>query len=301
MSRRRDFIKTSSYLAAGSLMIPAFSCSPAKKEEKGETADATEIKEPIKKMEAGIQVYSVRNQLNEDFAGTMKQLADIGYKLIEGYGLGLDGMFLGKIPADEYKKTITDLGMKLVATHCGYFKSEDAPKMIEAAKIAGLEYLIIPGIPGDIRQTIDGYKAIADNFNKIGEQCKSAGINFGYHNHAFEFEMMEDQIPQEVLISETQADLVAFEADLFWAVKGNYDPIKLINKFPGRIKLFHVKDMTAEGEEATVGQGSIDFKSIFEAGKKSGLVYYFIEDEREENPFANVKADHDYIVAQDFV
>ncbi len=284
MSKRRDFIRTSSCLVAGSLVLPTISCVSEKK-----------------KMKPGIQVYSVRNQLKEDFAGTMKKLAEIGYKIIEGYSLGLDGKFIGKISPEEYKKTVDDLGMNMVATHCSYFTSEEAPKMIELAKTAGVKYLVIPYLSGEIRETIDGYKAIAEDFNKIGEQCKAAGIKFGYHNHAFEFEEMEGQIPQEVLMSETQADLVTFEADLFWTVKGNYDPIALINKFPGRISLVHVKDMSAEGEEATVGDGKIDFKSIFEVGKKNGLVQYFIEDEREDDPFANVKADFDYISTQDFV
>lgn len=288
MSKRRDFIKTGSLLAAGSLILPAF----ARTKSMAATA--------AKKMEAGIQVYSVRNQLSKDFSGTMKQVADIGYKLIEGYGLGLDGKYLGKITPQEYKKTITDLGMKLVATHCGYFTHEQAPQMIEAAKLSGVDFLVIPYTPDGIRKTIDGYKAVADNFNKIGEHCNAAGIKFGYHNHAFEFEPMEGHIPQEVLMSETQADLVTFEADLFWTVKGKYDPVKLIEKFPGRISLVHVKDMNAEGGEATVGKGTIDFKSIFAAAKKSGLVHYFIEDERTDDPFSNIKANHDYIVAQDF-
>jgi sugar phosphate isomerase/epimerase len=285
MTKRRDFIKTSAFLAAGSLMAPAF---------------ASINKTNAGKMQSGIQIYSVRNQLSKDFPGTMKQVAEIGYKLIEGYGLGLDGKFLGKISPQEYKSTITDLGMKLVATHCGYFTHEQAPQMIEAAKLSGVDYLIIPYTPDGIRKNIDGYKAVAENFNKIGEKCNAAGLKFGYHNHAFEFEPMEGQIPQEVLISETQANLVTFEADLFWTVKGNYDPIKLIEKFPGRISLVHVKDMNAEGGEATVGQGRIDFKSIFAAAKKSGLVHYFIEDERTDDPIRNIKADHDYIIAQDF-
>jgi len=298
MSTRKEFIKSATYVTAGSLILPAVACTPGKKDTNENNAEEATVP---KRMESGIQVYSVRNQLIEDFADTMVKIAEIGYKLIEGYGLGLDGVFLGKISPEDYKKTVTDLGMKLVATHCSYFTSDDASKMIEAAHKAGIEYLIIPGIPRDNRETIDGYKKVAENFNKIGEQCNASGLKFGYHNHAFEFEKLEDQIPQEVLINETEQDLVAFEADLFWATKGGYDPVKLIKKFPGRIKLFHVKDATAELGEATVGQGVIDFKAIFEAGKKSGLVYYFIEDEREDDPFANIKADHDYIVAQDFV
>ena len=295
MSNRRDFIKMGAYVAAGSLIIPAVSCAP----KKNETAEAIPPPPPPK-MGVGLQVYSVRNQLTEDFAGTMKKVADIGYQLIEGYGLGSDGLFLGKHTASDYKKVIDDLGMKLVATHCGYFSHEEAASTIDAAKIAGIEYLVTPYIPDGIRTNIDGYKAIAENFNKIGELCNAAGIKYGYHNHAFEFEAMEGQIPMEVLIQETQEGLVTFEADLFWTTIGGYNPLELINKFPGRISLFHVKDATVEKGEATVGLGTIDFKSIFTAGKQSALKYYFIEDEREEGVFENIKADFDYMNAQDF-
>ena len=294
MSNRRNFIKTGTYIAAGSLILPAVSCAPKKKEA------AEIIAPPPPKMGVGLQVYSVRNQLMEDFEGTMKKVAEIGYQLVEGYGLGGDGLFLGKHTAADYKKIVDDLGMKLVATHCGYFNTAEASVAIEAAKVAGIEYLVTPYIPDQIRTNIDGYKAIAENLNKVGELCNAAGIKYGYHNHSFEFEAMEGQIPMEVLIQETQPDLVTFEADLFWTRMGGYDAIELINKFPGRISMFHVKDATPEKGEATVGQGTIDFKAIFEAGKKYGLKYYFIEDEREEHVFENIKADFDYMNAQDF-
>ena len=296
MSNRRDFIKTSAYVATGTMILPVVACSPKTKNTNGKEAPP----HPPEKMEVGIQVYSVRNQLTEDFEGTMKKVAQIGYKLIEGYGLGLDGLFLGKYTPADYKKIIADLGMNLVATHCSYFTPEDAPKMIEASKSAGLEYLVIPGIPGELRKTADGYKAVAANFNKIGEQSNAAGIKFGYHNHAAEFDETDDQIPMDILIGETEKNLVDFEADLFWVVKANRNPVDLIKKYPGRISLFHVKDANKEKEGETVGKGIIDFKSIFEVGKKSGLKYYFIEDEREDDPFANVKADFDYISIQDY-
>ncbi len=297
MANRRKFIKTSTYVAAASILMPAASCSTgAKKTEQKEEPPPP----PPKKMGVGIQIYSVRNQLTQDFEGTMKKVSEIGYKLIEGYGLGLDGMYLGKHKAADYKKVISDLGMNLISTHCGYFDAKDTPKMIEASKASGLEYLVIPGIPGKLRETADGYKAVAANFNKIGEQCSAAGIKFGYHNHSSEFEETDGQIPMDILIGETEKNLVNFEADLFWIVKAGSNPIDLINKYPGRINLFHVKDANQEKEGETVGKGIIDFKSIFEAGKKSGLKNYFIEDEREDDPFANIKADFDYISVQDF-
>lgn len=256
--------------------------------------------EPAGEMQVGIQIYSVRNQLKEDFSGTIAKVAKIGYQIVEGYGLETDGMFLGKYTPAEYKKAFTDHGLTLKATHSSYFTAADAPKMIDAAKAIGVEYLVVPYTPGDLRKTLDGYKAVAANFNAIGEQCNAAGLKFGYHNHAFEFEEMEGRVPLEVLIEETDKNLVDFEADLFWVNKGGYNPVKLIKKYPGRISLFHVKDADKETEEATVGEGVIKFKSIFKAAKKAGLKYYFIEDERTDDPFANIKADFDYMAAQKF-
>lgn len=279
---RKDFLRTSAAVAAGTVLLPSF------------TLKGTGMK-------PGLQVYSVRNQLKEDFEGTMKYIAKVGYKHIEGYGLGTDGMFLRKITPAHYAKVIADLGMEFKATHCSYALTGEADKMIEAAAETGMEYMIIPGIPGKLRETVDQWKGIAENFNKIGEKCKAAGLKFGYHNHAFEFEKIDGVIPQELLLENTDKGLVHFEADLFWVTKGGYDPIKLIENYPGRITIFHVKDATKELEGTTVGKGIIDFKSIFKAGKKDVLEYYFVEDERTDAPFDNIKADYEFIAAQSYM
>ena len=280
-TNRRDFIKTSSLLAAGTILLP--SCSMAKST-----------------MKPGLQVYSVRNQLEKDFEGTMKVVADVGYKHIEGYGLGTDGKFLGKISPSHYSKVIKDLGMELKATHCSFTTPDKAQKMIDAAVETGLEYMIVPHTPENVRKNADGWKKVAEDYNKIGEMCKKAGIKFGYHNHAFEFEELDGIIPQELLIESTEADLVHFEADLFWVTKGGYDPAKLLKKYPGRIQIFHVKDATPELEGCTVGKGIIDFKNLFNEGRKDSVEYYFVEDEREDDPFNNIKADYQYIANQAF-
>jgi len=151
-----------------------------------------------------------------------------------------------------------------------------------------------------VRQTADGWKKVAENYNKMGEMCNKVGLKFGYHNHAFEFEPLDGIIPQELLIESTEADLVNFEADLFWVTKGGYDPIELLKKYPGRINLFHVKDATPELEGTTVGEGIINFKKLFKAGRKDAVEYYFIEDEREDDPFKNIKADYEYMSKQGF-
>jgi sugar phosphate isomerase/epimerase len=280
-TNRRNFIKTSSMLAAGSMLLPSFSL----------------VKSGMK---PGLQVYSVRNQLSEDFEGTMQVVAKVGYQHIEGYGLGTDGKFLGKISPSHYAKVIQDLGMEFKATHCSYTTSDKAQKMIDAAVETGLEYMIIPFTPEHVRKTADGWKNVAEDYNKMGELCNKAGIKFGYHNHAFEFEALDGIIPQELLIESTDPKLVHFEADLFWVTKGGYDPAKLLKKYPGRIQIFHVKDATPDLEGTTVGEGIIDFKSLFNAGRKDAVEYYFVEDEREDDPFSNIKADFKYIANQAF-
>ena len=231
-TNRRDFIRVSSMAAAGTLLLPSFSMAKAG-------------------MKPGLQVYSVMKQLGEDFEGTMAYVAKVGYKHIEGYGLGTDGKFLGKITPEHYTKVISDLGMELKATHCSYTEAEKAQQMIDAAQSTGMEHMIIPYTPDHVRQNADGWKKVAENYNKIGEMCSKAGLKFGYHNHAFEFETLDGIIPQELLIESTDADKVNFEIDLFWVTKGGYDPLKLLKKYPGRINLFHVKDATPELEGTT--------------------------------------------------
>jgi sugar phosphate isomerase/epimerase len=287
---RRDFIRTGSMMAAGTMLLPTLSF-------KGIPTLAGSSYNPV----PGIQVYSVRNQLSEDFEGTMKKVAEIGYVNVEGYGLGKNGLFPGDINPGEYKKVVEGVGMNLLSTHCSHFSPEEAPMMIDFAWEAGVKYLVVGGLSvPDNERTIDTYRQAAAAFNKIGEKCKSAGIQFGYHNHAIEFWEKEGLIPQEVLIEETEPGLVCFEADLFWITKGGYDPLILIKKYPGRISLFHVKEADENGEETTAGQGVIDFKSCFKAGRKRGLEYYFVEDERTADPLGHIKDDFDYIANQKF-
>ena len=282
---RRDFIKSSAILT-GTLAIPSFFAGS------GCTAKANA-------KQVGIQIYSIREQLAEDFVGSIKKLAAIGYKNIEAYGLGTNGKYLDKITAVDFKKLCDDLGMRLVATHSGYFTEDNAQGYIDGALESGLDYLTTPSIPGELRSSIDGYKMIAENFNRVGDMCKQAGLKFGYHNHAFELEKLDGQVPMEILMAETDADKVFFELDLFWVVKGGGDPFALLKEFPGRATCFHVKDASKELESATVGQGIIDFPGLFEANKEH-LEYYFVEDERKETPFENITAAYEYLSLASF-
>lgn len=245
----------------------------------------------------GVQVYSVRNDLAQNFDSTLAALSEIGFEYIEAYGLSTDGLLYGMPPAD-YKKAVEDNGMKLISSHSDYFNSEEAPIMIEAAKQAGLEYVIIPWTPNELRED---YVTVAKNLNSIGAQFKEAGIGFGYHNHDFEFFPIENgQIPLEILLEETDSENVDFQLDLYWVVKAGGDPMKIINKYPGRFAAFHIKDSDMDLNQTTVGTGIVDFKTVLSNQELSGYKLYFVEDERTDDPFSNLENAFNYLQALDF-
>jgi len=294
MKTRRKFIRNSSYLAAGSLVLP-LGCSP-KKQETAQTITEEVVQSAPRTKAIGVQVYSVRDALNEDFSGSIKKLADIGFQYIEGYGLGTDGKLLEMDPS-EYSRIVADSGMDFVSTHCSYFQAEDAEKMRDAASSAGLRHVIVAHLSEQDRL----YHQVAENLNKAGEVFKAAGLLFGYHNHAFEFEKHGDEVGLEILINETDPDLVKFQLDLYWAVRGGTDPVAFIEKYPGRFCSFHIKDSADNLEQTTVGTGIVPFEGVFNIKGKSGATHFFVEDERTDNPFGNVEAAFNYLNQAKFV
>lgn len=271
-------------------LILVTGCSTEKKQ-----ADVQEVVEVAPK-EIGVQIYSARDALKDDFKGTFKKVADIGYKYVEAFGLKTDGMIYGMAPS-EYKRIADSLGVKVISVHATYFTPDQADVMISAAKELGVEYLIVPWLNEDLRTD---YEAVAATFNEIGAKFKGSGIKFGYHNHAFEFEPTADgRIPEEILIENTDPELVTFQADLYWVKKGGAEPMELIKKYPGRFSLFHVKDANDSLDQTTVGEGIIDFEEILKAQDLSGYQYYFVEDERTDDPFGNIQKAFDHLNSLD--
>jgi len=294
MKTRRKFLKNSSYLAAGSMLLP-LGCTN-KKQETAQTITEEVVESMPKDKTMGVQVYSVRDALKEDFAGSMKKLADIGYQYIEAYGLGVDGQIFDMSP-EEYSRIVTDTGMEIVSTHGTYFQAGEGEKLRDAALTAGIPHVMIPHLSEEHRD----YHKVAENLNKLGEIFNESGLLLGYHNHAFEFEKQGDEVGLEILLKETQPDLVSFQLDLYWAVKGGADPLALIEKYPGRFCSFHVKDAAEDLEQTTVGTGIVDFESVFNIKGKAGITYYFVEDERTDDPFGNLEAAFNYLNQADFI
>lgn len=241
----------------------------------------TDNEEQRKIKNFGLQLYSLRDVLPNDPKGVLKQVASFGYKQIESYE-GPKGMFWGLSPAD-FKKYMDELGMTIIASHCDMDKDFEK-KAADAASI-GMKYLICPSDGG--QKTADDFKRYAATFNQKGEICRKNGIRFAYHNHDFSFKAIDGQLPQDIMISNTDPSLVDFEMDMYWVVTAGQDVETWLKKYKGRFRLCHVKDREkgAAKREATcnLGTGSIDYSSILKTARKNGIEYFIVEQEHYPN------------------
>jgi sugar phosphate isomerase/epimerase len=279
--KRRNFLKTSSVIAAASLLPGKLLLADSQKS-------------------IGLQLYTIRKDINQDLEGSLKRVAEIGYKTVELASYD-KGKFYGKTPA-EFKSMLADLGLHALSTHNGV-SPDNIQQIAEDAATLGVEYLTLPYLGNNQRKTLEDYKNLCDQFNQYGGVCRQAGLKFAYHNHAFEFEMMDDQVPYDILVENTDPGLVSFELDLYWIKKAGFEPVDYFKKYPGRFSLWHVKDMDpATGKFTEVGSGNIDFRSIFENRKTSGLEHFFVElDFTEGSALESIKISFDYLNKAEFV
>jgi sugar phosphate isomerase/epimerase len=249
----------------------------------------------------GLQLYTVRQLLQSDFPGTLRKVAEIGYKEVE-----FAGFYRETVP--QLKELLKNDGLTAPSGHFGYQQLDaDLPKILEDAHTLGMEYVVLPSLPNSLRHSVDAYKRAADFLNKTGEQCKKSGIHLAYHNHNRDFEKFGDVIALDLLIQQTNPAYVNFEMDCFWVTRAGYDPVGYMNKYPGRFPLLHIKDErkhyppTATGPTpreafAPVGKGIIDWKRIFEAARKGGLKHYFVEQDQTELPALEaIRISYDYL------
>ena len=252
----------------------------------------------------GLQLYTVRDLMKQDFDGTLAKVAAIGYKEVEFAG------YFDHSPKDV-RAAVDRRGLTAPSAHIDYKSlGEKFPEVIEAAKVVGHEYLVNPWIEEEIRKQPDGWKHAAETFNRAGEACKKAGIQFAYHNHWFEFLPVNGKLPYDLLLTECDPNLVKMELDLCWITVGGQDPLKYFDRYPGRFPLVHVKDVkrvppvTAGGAQdfgssmkdmTEVGSGIIDWKKIFAQSDKAGIKHYFVEHDNPKKPLESIKTSYDYL------
>ena len=288
---RRNFLRMSATGALGAFALSQYAFKAA-------SESASAAVDP-KKFGIGLQLYTIRDAMAKDVKGSLKRISDIGIKNLELASYA-NGKFYGFEPA-EFKKIVSDLGMVIISSHTQVealgITLDNAKKMAEDHAKIGVKYCIQPWVVEEARTTIDSYKKMAAEWNKVGGIMKEHKIQFGYHNHNFEFDKVEGKIPYyDVFMVELDKDLVTMELDLFWATKAGQNPVEMFKKYPGRFQLFHMKDMfTREApfykpvtnDFAPVGAGLINFKEILAAKKIAGMKYFFVEQDstKDGKPF----------------
>lgn len=242
----------------------------------------------------GLQLYTVRRLADKDLPGTLAQVARIGYKEVE-----LAGLY--NRSAAEVHDLLAKNGLAAPSTHVPITAIErDSAKTFADAKTLGHQWITVPSLPQMKLDTVDDWKAVAKRFNAAGAQVKGAGFRFAYHNHNAELRNLGGgTTPLDVLASETDPSLVSFEMDLYWVVNGGGDPLAYLARYPGRYKMFHVKDSSgSEHKMVDVGAGQIDFKTIFSRAK--GVEHYFVEHDNPADEMASIAASYKYLSNLEF-
>ena len=284
---RRTFLETATTITAATLLTTRFGWAAAEHK--------------IEKV--GVQLYTVRDLMKDDFEGTIANVAKSGYKEVEFAG------YFGRTGA-QVRAVCEKNGLDPVSTHVQYDELDDKfPSVIETSKAIGLKYIICPWIPEDLRKNPDIWKQAAEKFNRCGEASKKAGMQFGYHNHWFEFLPVNGKLPYDDLLKLCDANLVKMEMDLCWVTAAGADPVKYFSAHPGRFPLVHVKDLktlpkiTAGGAQnygdtvdlTEVGSGIIDWKRIFEHADKAGIKHYIVEHDHPKEPLESITKSYQYL------
>ena len=294
---RREFLRLSGTGALGAIVILKNNWETV-----GKPTSKVIVADP-KTFGIGLQLYTIRDAMGKDVPGSLKMVSDIGYKYLELASYE-NGKFYGYLPAD-FKKMANDLGMEIISSHAGVnpkgITSDEAKKMAEDHAKVGAKYCMQPYIADEDRKSIAGFQKMVADWNKVGRIMKDNDIQFGYHNHNFEFGTVEGKVPYfDVFLAEMDKDLMTMEIDLFWVTKAGINPIELFKKYPGRFQLFHMKDMytkeapffkTQSSDFAPVGAGLINFREILAAKNIAGMKYMFVEQDstKDGKPFDAIR------------
>jgi sugar phosphate isomerase/epimerase len=291
MYSRRKFIQSASLYSAGILGLSSF----------------TALGKGFKKSPTiGLQLYTVRDAMAKDPVAALAKVAAVGFNSVEGATYTGSEKFYGMDPK-AFAAQLKSNGLTMYSSH--YRLGEDSKdtkgtilndwdRAVADAHTVGIKYMVCAFLSNSERGHLDHYKQVASELNEGGRKCKEAGIQLCYHNHDFEFQTEDGKYPYDILLDETDKDLVKMELDLYWATKAGQDPVAMFEKHPGRFPLWHMKDMDNTPQKAftEVGSGVIDFKKIYAAREKSGMKYFFVEQDRcPGDPFDSITKSYNYI------
>ena len=286
---RRSFIQTLGVSAATLAVSPQLTASP------------------LQPRTLGAQLWTIRDALSKSLEGSLVKLAALGYTHIEIFGY--NGTFWGKT-AKEFGHICRNAGLTIISSHYDTGRHDNAKgtllngwqQAVEDAVTLNVQYMVCAWLYPEERVNLDLYKSLAGMLNTAGEVCRKANIRFGYHSHDFEFPPIDGVVPYRYLLDNTDAALVAMEADLYWMMKAGQDPVEWFKQYPGRFQSLHVKDEIKSdkgemggGYESTIlGTGVVPVKDVLKLAMKSGgTVHLIIEQEsyQGKTPLDCIKED----------
>ncbi|GGG13682.1 sugar phosphate isomerase [Paenibacillus albidus] len=226
----------------------------------------------------GIQMYTLRDRTQQDFLGTLREVADLGYEAVEFAG------YFG-VSAKELRDTLDGLGLAAPSAHIGLDFSgltemkSALSREIEYAQELGLQYIITPSAPVPQNPSLDDVKRLIPFFEQASELVVAAGLKYGYHNHAYEFQKVDGKAIIDIWLESIPEERMIAEFDLGWVQVGGASPADYISRYAGRVPIVHIKDFGAGGVEKELGQGEVDFQKVFDLADASGILYYMVEQE----------------------
>jgi sugar phosphate isomerase/epimerase len=252
----------------------------------------------VKPFPVGVQLYTVREQAEKDLGAVLAHISMIGYKEVETY------WNVYTHPAKELRSMIADNGLSVPS---GHFDYDGLESKLDYAKELGVQYVVCPMLPKTMWTSADGFKKAADQFNKWGEQVKSMGMQFGFHNHNYEFQKFGNTTGFDILTQTADPKLVCLEMDCYWITQAGQDPVAMLKKYGSRIQLLHLKDRQAgfpttqmlgpDAEHITeVGSGTINWQAVIETAQQTGVKHFFVERDNGSTPaFESLRMSYVYL------
>lgn len=236
----------------------------------------------------GLQLYTVRREMAADLTGTLARVAAIGYDEVEFAG------YFGNSTA-AVRSALRGAGLAAPSSHIAMSEIERHwDRTVETAAAIGHDYLIFAWVP-DEHRTVDGYKRLAERFNRAGEVALASGIRFGYHNYTYDFTRAGDQFLYDTMLAETDARYVTMQMDVFWLVEAGQYPLEYLARYPGRYRSLHLKDLSADKRMTDVGGGEIDWPLIIPAARAAGVRHLFVEHDEPPDALASARASLSYL------
>jgi sugar phosphate isomerase/epimerase len=238
----------------------------------------------------GVQLYTVRKEMEKDFEGTLRRIARLGFTEVEFAGL------FGKDPK-KIRQLLKELKMRAVASHIDWQRLKNDPAgAIRETKELGAKYMVLAWFPPAERKTLEQWNDWVKLLNRVGKMSFQQGIKLLYHNHEFEFVPIEGIRPFDILLKDVDRRYVGFEIDIYWLMLAGEDIFSLFSRYPKGFPLVHIKDMSKTKKEMVdVGDGKINFGEIFAQQKKSGTKHFFVEHDNSENPFKTLERSFEYL------